>query len=37
MHVRPAAIRSAINLLEQPVPTSARGDIVEMEIAESVK
>jgi hypothetical protein len=37
MHVRPAAIRSAIDLLEQPAPTSARGNIVETEMAESVK
>ena len=37
MHLSPAAIRSAIDLLEQPAPTSARGDIVETEMAESVK
>jgi integrase len=29
MHLSPAAIRSAIQLLEQPAPTIVRGDIVE--------
>jgi hypothetical protein len=37
MHLSPAAIRSAIDLLEQPAPTNTHGDIVETEIVESVK
>jgi integrase len=37
MHLSPAAIRSAIDLLEQPTATGNRGDILETRIAESLK
>ena len=37
MHLSPAAIRSAIDLLEQPAPAASRGDIVETGRVESVK
>jgi site-specific recombinase XerD len=37
MHLSPAAIRSAIDLLEQPTPSTSCGDIVETRIVESVK
>jgi hypothetical protein len=35
MHLSPAAIKRAIQLLAQPAPTSARGDIVETGIVAS--
>ena len=31
MHLSPAAVRSAMDLLEQPAPTGTRGDILETE------
>jgi integrase len=37
MHLSPAAIRSAIDLLEQPAPRASGGDIVETAIVEAVK
>ena len=37
MHLSPAAIRSAIDFLEQPAPAASRGDIVETGRVESVK
>jgi hypothetical protein len=36
MHLSPAAIRSAIDLLEQPAPSASRGDIMEAAIVRSV-